>query len=306
MKKLSLQAIRALLVGGVQSAGDSGDISGTLQRISAVAQAGFGADICVIVPINPITDSIMASEIVTGERIASQGVAEEGERTGGTEFLMTERVLRRGTWFVADRKAETEYQSSFAETEAIRSTAAVVLREEHDQPSLGVLYLHFRSGQHFVAEDAAGLEFFAEQASSRLRETWVHYHCREIEQIEQEINRSLAECEDLFRKLQMYIHRVLDTTYSLLLAVYPLQGHSFDVFVNEGERIIAMNNKDLRYSACQYAAETKKPIFIQHLSQEKKDLKFRIHAVEETGPKEFYIFLPLVLRDDTFGVLSIQ
>ena len=157
MKSPSLQIVHSMLTRSMRSTGDTGNISGTLQRICEAAQAGFGADICVIAPINPITD-----------------------------------------------------------------------------------------------------------------------------------------------------RNVLDTTYSLLLAVYPLQGHSFDVFVNEGEQIITINNKDLRDGACQYAAETRKPILINHFSQEENNLKFRIHTVNGTRPKEFYIFLSLVLRDDTFGVLSIQ
>lgn len=302
MNKLPVQALRTIFDTKILIDEETKDTVGmqhTLQMVARAAYNSFGADICVLVAMNPISNRIITQAVTVGEL-----QAEHAEQL--MPAAMTKHVLDDGPWLGESRVPEAEELRAFAEKEGICSTAAFALREEHDPQAFGVLYLHFRERQHFTTDDQQNLDIFAAHAASFLRDAWLHFHYREVERIEQEMNEDLASVEDLFKKLQMYLARVLDSSYSFLLAVHPLQGQTFNVLVNEGERIITTNNNLLSGGACQHALATKEIVIIRHLSQEIDTLPFRLLPIPETASKEFYIFLPLILRGDTFGVLSIQ
>src|SRR5260370_17071440 len=58
--------------------------------------------------------------------------------------------------------------------------------------------------------------------------------------------------------------------------------------------------------ACQYAIETRQTLFIEHLSLEVENCPYEVAPIAGTEPKESFIFVPLVLRDEPLGTLSIQ
>jgi GAF domain-containing protein len=56
--------------------------------------------------------------------------------------------------------------------------------------------------------------------------------------------------------------------------------------------------------ACQHVIETREPLFIRQKSAE--NLPFRIAVIQGAKPQESFIYVPLMLRGEALGVLSIQ
>jgi len=301
MKKPSSQTIRKMLDVNMQAIRNPWDVTGTLEAIAGTARSAFGADVVAISVINPITarPNITVSEIVTGDLLTVH-------HDSLSSMMMVELVLQEGLWFAETRELAEKWLSNIVGVEAIESIAAVVLQEEYDTRVFGVLFLYFRKPQKFDEDAAKSLQNFAVQTALVLHEKWLNYHYHQVDLIQQEINKGFTKVEDLFNILLLYITQILDTTYSLLLAVYPLQGQIFDVWVNEGERTLTQDGRYLEEGVCEYVVRTKKSVYIKHLSLEEENLEMRPQPVEGTEPKEFYIFLPLIFRGEVIGVLSIQ
>jgi GAF domain-containing protein len=264
----------------------------------AVARSSLGADVCVFIATNPITSHLLSPIIVAGEVAL---LPPTNDASFYDPFLDQHLDLQRA-WIVETRKEESSVQSPFAVQEQIHTTVAIVLRREQ---KFGILYLHFR--EQVCQEDfAQRIEDFAMQYVSYVFEFWQYYHYSQIEAIKHAINHTLTHVEDLFTNLRLYLSRVLDHRYSLLLAVYTWQGDTFDTFVNEGEQIFTGKNLSSADGACRYAIETEETLSIKPWSREKDSLPYLLAPVEGTQPKESFIFIPLILRGDISGVLSLQ
>jgi GAF domain-containing protein len=301
MKSQSLHRIRELLDVLERTTGDPGDLTSTLQHIAQTAQAFFGVDDCVILAINPISGRFIASLTIAGDLLDEQ-ISFEQPRTDGN----TQEVLSQGLLLVEDLQRISKYRSSFSRLEGIRSFVGLALRTKYSQKPLGVLYLDFRQPQKFSFDDQELFQLFADQASYILQETWLLQRYQEVARIGQEINQELSTADNLFQKLQKYVGDILDTSYALLLALYQPQTSTLDLYLEEEEHFIFLENDPLE-GACQYVIETLKPLFIQQVSKEAETLPFkRVQINTGAGSKESLIFVPLVLRDVPLGVLSIQ
>src|SRR5256714_615461 len=208
---------------------EPGDLTSTLQHIAQTARTFFGADTCVIFAINPITNHFIESLTVAGNLLKRDSLAYKQPRPEG----IAPQVLKQGVLLVEDLEAAPEYQSIFTRSEAIRSFAGLALRMKHSQKPLGVLYLNFRQQQQFSTDDRELFQFFADQASFILQETWLLQRYQAVARIGEEINHEFGTIDILFQKLQKYLPDILDTTYALLLAVYQPQTSTLDVYLEE-------------------------------------------------------------------------
>src|SRR6266487_3783380 len=301
MKVQTLHKVREMLEVLERITDEPGDLTSILQHIAQTAQTFFEADDCVIFAINPISGRFIASLTIVGNLLEEKVSFEQPTPKG-----ITQEVLRRDVLVVEDLVAMPEYHSTFTRLEGIRSFVGLALRMKYRQKPLGVLYLNFRQPQQFSPDDQEMFQFFADQASFILQETWLLQRYQEVAHIGQEINHELATIDILFQKLQKHIDDILDTSYAFLLAEYQPQANTLDLYIYEEGHSIFRDNDPLE-GACQYVIETQKPLFIRQMSKEAENLPFQpVQINTGTASKESLIFVPLVLRGVPLGVLTIQ
>ena len=197
-----------------------------------------------------------------------------------------------------------QYQCEYTRKHAIHTVVAWMMGK--DDASRCIVFLYFKEHYHPSHNQQEEIALFIQQATSILHEYWLQWPYHLIARIEQSINHTVQDAQSLYYMLLSYVEDVFGPSYTCFLAVYPRQGHMIDIWVNEGKRIVVERDCSLENDACHYAIETKQVLFIEHLSQEIAEIPCDIRHIEYTDPKESFIFVPLVLRDDTFGVLSIQ
>lgn len=283
-----------------QKKGEPGNLHETLQYIVQTAKKLSGADVCVIFAINPITGQFISPPVIEGGLLSEDNaLIYELPKEG-----LAQQVLKGGGLLVEDIESTLDYHSKFNHAEDIRSFVALTLCKRQDQNPLGVLYLHYRQCQVFSPEDHNLFQLFTDQAAFLLQETWLLLRYQEVARIGQDINHDFATADILFQKLQKGIPDIVDTQHALLLAVYQQGTHKTELHMEEEGRSLFYEH--IQGGACDYVMKTQQPVFIESLSLEARDLPFQIARVEETEPKEAYIFVPLVLRETSLGVLSIQ
>ncbi|HZR38906.1 MAG TPA: GAF domain-containing protein [Ktedonobacteraceae bacterium] len=283
-----------------QTPGQPGNVMTTLAHIVDVAQSVFAADISVIYAANAISGNLMQSPVVAGEL--------QGNREDYTpprlDGYVVRQVIKHNVVTVDDVDIMPEYQNVFTYSEEVRSLSVLALCTRHRKRLLAVLYLNFRQGHHFDDEEYQLLWLFARQAAFILQETWLLRRYREVAHIGQEINHDLTTVDELFHKLQMHIGSILNDSSTFLLAVYREQTATLDVYrVENGtsafQKAVSPDN------ICQYIMKFQQPLLIQRLNGDAGKLPFKLDAGNgET--KESMIFVPLVLRDTSLGLLSLQ
>jgi len=296
----SLHNVGDLLESLERTTGEPGDLDGTLHHIAQTAQTFFRASDCVILAINPITGSFITSLTVAGD-LREKNVP--FEQPGAQE--LAQQVLKEGVLLVENLDTMPAYQSTFTRLEDMHAFAGLALRTSYRPKPLGVLYVNFRHPQQFNLHDRELFQLFAEQTSFILQETWLLRRQQEVARIGQEINQELDTVTLLFQKLQKHAAGILDISHTLLLSVYQRQTNTAELYLQEEGCFIHEERRPLE-GACQYAIETRQTLFIEHLSLEAVRLPFQIAHIPETEPKESFIFVPLMLRDEPLGVLSIQ
>src|SRR5260221_10069091 len=285
----------------VKTPGKSGDLNSILQHIAQTAQDAFATDACVILAFNPITSSFIGSQIVGNLHAENEGLHDIPREEG-----VTQEILRDGIILIENLETQSKYHNRFLHKEGFCAFAGVALRTRHRKRPLGVIYLDFREPRTFSSADRESFLNFAVQASFLLQEAWLAHHYEQIARIGQEANQSLATPEDLFQALQRYVNAVLDDKHMLLLAIYHPQTNTLDMHIKGNGTTIFINRPIDVGGACKYIIDTQEPLFIRELSRENELLYFEVINITGTPEKESLIFVPLVLRGVSLGVLSIQ
>jgi GAF domain-containing protein len=284
-----------------QSSVESGNLEGTLQHITQTAHDLFAADVSVMFAINPITRRFLPCIAVAGELHAHDPATLERPRLDGVTHI----VLTQSGLIVADLVEQPEYQSTFKQQEGIRAFAAVTLQTRQNKP-LAVLYLNFRQPRTFATDEYHLLDMCARQSSLVLQHTRLLRRYREIARIGREINEELETTETLFKKLQQHIGGILDTNYGFVLAIYQPQTDSLDLYITEAGQQIVRPHEPLA-GGSRWVIQERQPLIIPNLSQMHDTLPVQLVDVPGTNVHmESLIFIPLVLRDQPLGVLSIQ
>lgn len=127
---------------------------------------------------------------------------------------------------------------------------------------------------------------------------------REVTRIGQEINHDLPkDLFTLFENLKDHIGSIFGSSHSLLLSVYESQTKTLAVYQAKEGHIVY--KPDYRFEgASQYIIANKTSLFIRQRSNEV--LPFQIGRLDGTRPAESFIYVPLMLRGEVIGALSIQ
>ena len=286
----------------VRTPGRPGDLESVLQHIAETAKNAFGPDICVIRAINPITTKFLNSPVAVGNMQVKDEALDEHPRPEG----ITQLVLKDGEVYIEDLEDEDKrrYYNRFTLMEGICAVAGLALRSRHRKRPLGVIFLNFRQPRKFSATERESYQLFAVQASVLVQGARLAHNYEEVARIGQEVNRNLSTVDDLFKVLQTYVDTVLDESHTLLLAVYQPQTNRLDEHIRSQEHS-TRENMPLQ-GACEYVFETQRAQYIKHLSKEAKQLPYQVINITGTEEQQSFIFVPLLLRDECLGVLSIQ
>lgn len=300
MEAQALYTMNKIAAALLKTPGKPSDLDGTLKHIAHTAHDAFGADACVIVGFNPITSKFIGSQTVGAQVQAKNGLPLKKPGLKG----MTQQVLRDGMLLVEDVERQPQYHNRFTRKAGVGAFAGVAMRTRHRQRPLGVIYLDFKQPRTFSPADRESFQNFAVQASFLLQETWLAGHYEQVARIGQEVNYNLATIDDLFQVLQTYVDAVLDESHTLVLAVCQPQTSTLDIHLREHGETILLST--LLHSVYQHIIETQQPLFIQQLSKKAAHLPFQVINITGTEQKESLIFIPLLLRGVSLGVLSIQ
>jgi GAF domain-containing protein len=284
-----------------QTSGKPGDLSSALQRILQTAQNTFQSDGSIIFALNPFTGLFME---------AATWVEDEQIRTVHLEQLqpreLTQEVLKHGIVLGEDLGNMPEaYQNFFARSKGFRALVGMALREKYHQRTLGTLYVNFLQPQHFSSSDKQFFQFFADQTSYILQETWLLQRYREVARIGQEINQELSTVDALFQKLLEHVDSILDVSYIFQLAVYQMHTNTFDIYVREQGQTAVIENQPLE-EVDRSSIEEEATIFVTDLSKEKEHVPFQFSSSQSQKRQGSLIFVPLILRNHFLGALSIQ
>ena len=280
--------------------GKSGDLTSLLRHIAQTAQESFATDACAILAFNWITGGYIGSRtVVRNSKVEDETLYDQPEPNE-----VAQQILSDGVVIVEDLDRTPEYHTRFTRTEGILAFVGLALRTRHRSRPLGVLYLEFRQAKAFSSTDHERFRIFAAEASLLLQETELLHNYEEVQLLGQKINHNLSTVVELFQQIQTFADAVLDESHTMMLAIYQPQTNTLDIHIRgQGNPFSA--NVPLQ-AACEYVVRTQKPQFIQHLSMEAEELPFHIINLTGTKQQESYIFVPLMLRGVSLGVLSIQ
>ena len=297
MRKQSFPKINELLEVLLPIRDEFGNFEDTLKRIALVAQKLFKSDVNCIFGINPITSKLITSLVVTEDGLAQNQLSDE-------QMIPLEILLEStGVFIVENLEDAPQYLRTTRMTLPFRSLAVIAFSSKHHQTPLGVLYLYFKQKQRFGPMDEELFSFFMSQVSFLLQEAWLLRRYQAVAQIGKEINQQLDTVENLVQQLKKFVGEILDIHHAFLLADYQPQTNTIDIYLEEEGRPVRVPENPLE-GASGYVIQTQETVLIKHYSQEK--LPFTIEFVKGTEHEESFIFVPLVFREVSLGVLSIQ
>jgi len=283
-----------------QISGNLKGFPGTLENIVQIAQKIFRADACAIIAMNPTTKRLIS--FASGTKDVPQSNFETFEQV--LPAWLAQEFLEQSVFVIEDVASMPEPHAMFTQLEGARSLVALALHMRHHQRAPGVLYLYFKQPQQFNTEALELFQFFAYQSSFILQETWLLRRYQIVAHIGQHINHELETIHTLFQKLRRHAVDIFDIS-CFVLTIYQPQTNTLDMYVQEKGEFVHLNEIPLQ-GVYKYVLETKKTLFIRHMSQEADLQRLRIADTPGIGSHESFIFVPLVLGNESAGVVSIQ
>lgn len=121
---------------------EPGDLDTALTRIAETAQEGFGADLCVVFAINPVTGRFLQEPGLAGDLWPDRGSGSSLKQP--REHGLTRQVLREGSLLVGDITSLAPDDSGFCRQQGICCFAAVALHTAPQGKPFAVLYVDYR------------------------------------------------------------------------------------------------------------------------------------------------------------------
>jgi GAF domain-containing protein len=307
-------AVRQLLM---DPPGDRDSLQSLLSKLAETARTIFQADIAAVYGINPVTASYPQ------HRKFVQPPAVSGQLLGAPEhyldaprpFGLTEEVIDHGELYVENTAVTPEQGSTFTRAEGVQSFAAIALRAEANDRTLGILYVNFRHPHVFSPVERDALKRYGEFAARVLKPTWYLRRYLGVIRIGQEINQELSDVPNLFKKLSQHLPGIIDTSHGFSLAVYKPETGLLDIYIWEaGQAFIRID--DSLEGISKWVLENCKSLLVNEFSREVEKLQeqgikaVHIATTSNNRPddsKESLVFVPVYLRRNApLGVLSVQ
>jgi len=301
MKFQSLHDMNTVLARLTRTPGGAGDFQSILQHIGQIALEAFSPDCCVVCAYNPLTGTAIEKPTLVGdEHLGEIWLCNRSEQCDSLLHMSND-----GPVCIADLNRHPIYQHHFAAQTAFHAFASLALFTTPREKPLGSITLIFRLTHMFRSAECESLRMFVAQASLLLQETWSSHYYNHTARLGQEVNQHLSTTDELFEILQTYVDSVLDQSHTILLAVHQPQSDLLNIYIREQEKSF-VRQAYTNEGACQYVIQAQQPLLIRQASRDNELLPCRILPVKHTLPRESYVFVPLVLRGISLGVLSIQ
>lgn len=286
-----------------QNDSDSGDVDSVLSHIAHVTYTFLDADLCVGIGVNPFNSS-------RPPRVALAGGL-DGAVLDARQVLANLRPIiapepdgQVQPAFVPLSTADLP-PDLFPTAEGYRYIA-IVLPAPRSKQLLAIVVAHVASTHTYTPSEDRRIRLFARQAAETLYDAWNIYRYQEVLRIGREINQELTDARTLFHCLATDTADILDTSYALLLAVFKPQRWRFDYYFTEQGRIHERRNAPFE-GGSRFVIEQQTALTIHHLSVERENLSVDLIELSETATiEESLIFVPLILRENVYGVLSVQ
>jgi GAF domain-containing protein len=271
----------------------------TIQTIARAARETFSADVCLIVAVNPITQRLIEPPFVVGDMQESKASAGEQLRFDGIARRTLDQRLVLLNRSVGQEKKELDHIG----LHELSSLAAVSLLTPRRHKPLAVLLIGYRGRHRFDSTAQEDLKSFAAHAALTLKDTWLLHRYREVARIGQEISQNLETHEILFEKLTTGIADIINTSYFFMLAVYQPQTKTVGLYMSErGKYRVQEVTRDFPIFDERHSRLVRR--YTEEVGRSIQELK-QIEGTEEAVPQSL-IFVPLIVRDLSMGLLSVQ
>lgn len=283
----------------------TGDLDSTLKLVAQTARRWFAADICTVIPINPITKQPV------GQQPVVDGVLrwKENPSWNSQQYELTMQLLGGGdTLFVEDLSIQVELENRFMRRENIRSFTMLCLRTPNRR-LLGIVQLYFRSERRFSEEEKNLLNVFLHQSTAVMQHSWSLWRYQRVGEIGKEINQILDHktIENVFHNLYSRVSQIIDTSTFFMLGLHRRRTNKLDIYMMEYNQYSYRPEVEVG-GASDWVLKEKESVLVTHYSKQRRKLPFRPKPIKGTHPRipEAHIFVPLLLRGISIGLLSVQ
>jgi GAF domain-containing protein len=301
MKSPIFPGVAGLLDALARSAGENDDLPTVMNQIAHTARLHLDASGCLIYGLNPATRHAFPPAI-------SFACCHQADlaRVLCSEPLVKAMLARDALLIEEREQTSADDLVLLQDLPGVQTIVVLPLRvRRRQQKSFGLLFLLYQQRQAFASADNEHFQVCADQISVVLESVWLQERYREVARIGQDINHGQADIHSLVRKLQQHISHILDEQSALLLIVYHPQNRTLDRYHAQERHLITDAGHEFD-GACRYVIETHRLLFIPHRSKDAQGLPFHFASFKGTRVQESFIFIPLLLRDEAIGVLSIQ
>ncbi len=284
---------------------EPGDLLDTLERIATTAQKHFSADLCVVFPMNPVTRAFLREKPAVIGKL-SKAIKEDfitPRETGLTNRVLTEKIL-----FVEENEIHN-FRSPITDLEKIRAFTAFALFTKRLHRPLAVVYLDYKKPRNFDEIFQLELGRFIEFVSAELQNTWFVRRYREIAKIGQDINENLEDIDQMFDKVFEHMKGILDVSYSLSLASYDSQTNQVNLYLMEkGQKFVRKNYTLDENSISLWVIKNLTALIVDDRGNPKNlpDGIQPVHIAGTASEEKSLVFVPLKIKSEPLGVLSIQ
>jgi GAF domain-containing protein/anti-sigma regulatory factor (Ser/Thr protein kinase) len=311
MESRALHNISKLLEVLKLSGSEPKELNEVLLHVVQTARTFFAGDNAFILATSTITSKFLESTFILPavEETGNDSNKETRMSGNGVTSLhrVAEQVLQDGILIIPDIERSPGHNNIFAYWEKdVRSFVALPLMMKYRPRALGILFILSRESEHFTEANNEIFQIFTNEASYILQEMWLLRRYQEVANIGQEINQDISTANVLFERLQKRMGSILDTTYTFLLGIHQPQSDTQELYLEDEGQIIHRINSPIE-GASRYVMQTQQTLFIREMSKEVERLPYK-RALIDTGhfEKEAIIFLPLVFREVSLGVISLQ
>ena len=269
-----------------------------LDRILAAGKTTFEADICNAMALDPINGGYYWPPQSLGElKVPMDRYAKPRERG------VTQTVIQKGAVFCEDLAKAPELKSEFAKNEEICSFVGLALPNPGKAWPFALIYFNYKQKQNFWPELRQWMLAFRDQAAGWLHSAWLLSRNDAVVEIGREINRDLSTVDVLFEELKLRIDEVVNPGLYLVLVVNRSETETVDIYYTINGETKVSADYPVKSLIAKVIEEGKTLVIDNYETCELEGEN--LDAEDDRTPLSL-IFVPLVLRQRVYGVLSIQ
>jgi GAF domain-containing protein len=269
------------------------------------------AEFCTIFSINPVKSAIHGNTFIwqKGKKeIQESEIKDTSERL---DKIITE-IGRTSGNLMHDGNSSDYSDLLEGVSKTVKYLVVIPFLTKRGKKPLAMLFIGYKQSSDRKAIENKLRELISVY-EHLLEDAWLVGKYKVIADIGKKINETLEDYQDIFNELFEKVSSILDTSYFLQLAIYHPQTNTFDKY-EYYKYHSSPDKKGSRYrqafeGSLKFALEQKKVISIFNYPEEiitRPELGKIVFKPDATPNPKSMIFIPLLLRGEILGVLSIQ